>query len=95
LIEALRRYFKYADEIIYATAKGHQHVDIWSSAEDDELELLANAWLVSGRRNAKAARRVRTTVSLSENFIAPAMITVPRMIATVQHYIRSGGISLS
>lgn len=93
LIAALMDYFRYADETIYATHKAHNNVQIWSSIDEEEAEVLVNAWLSRAKRDAKSAAHIVQVVN-SHDQLKVGIILAPRFYATFRTYVDGGGISV-
>lgn len=93
LIAALMDYFRYADEAIYATHKAHNNVQIWSSIDEEEADVLVDAWLARAKRDAKSAAHIVQVVN-SHDQLKVGIILAPRFYATFRTYVDGGGISV-
>jgi hypothetical protein len=93
LLAALLDYFMYADELIYATNKAHNHVQIWASIDEEEANILVDVWLTRAKRDAKAASHVVTAVNRHME-VKVGLILAPRFYQTFRAYVDGGGISV-
>jgi hypothetical protein len=89
LLAALLDYFKYADEIIYATNKKHEQVEIWSGIDYEDAEFLVDVWLRRARTSVKAASHVTAVVNKHEE-LRVAAIALPRAYQTFMVYFQNG-----
>jgi len=89
LLEALLDYFRYADDLIYATNKKHEQVQIWSSIDYEDAEFLVEVWLRRARTSAKAASHVTAVVHKHEE-LRVAAIALPRAYQTFMIYFQNG-----
>lgn len=89
--EALKTFFTYFDKGIgYTTKKVEmKKVYIWSTIDNDELDVLTNALLESATRSKIMAGTVRK-ISRSYQMLQVQLITLPRFIMTIQHYMNNG-----
>lgn len=90
---ALRDYFSYADEFLYATVKGHPRVEIWGDMDDEELAILADAWVAGAKRSAIIASSIRGAVQAHRN-LKLGLILLPRFYKTFKLYADAGGFSV-
>lgn len=86
---ALRDYFLYSDELIFATLKTHPHVEIWRTIDDEDIEKLVSVWLTRAKLNPRAAAHVALVVDKHLQ-IQVAVILVPRFIETFKMYMQYG-----
>lgn len=89
LINAMRDYFLYADELMFATLRTHPQVMIWRTIDDEDIEKLASVWLTRARINPQAAAHVAMIVDKHLQ-IQVGMILVPRFIETFKMYVQYG-----
>jgi hypothetical protein len=89
LLAALLDYFKYADELIYATNKAHQHVTIFSSIDDEDAGVLVDAWLARARQSAKSASHVVFMVNKHME-LRVGIILIPRFYEMFRVYVDNG-----
>jgi hypothetical protein len=89
LVNALLDYFGYADEILYATVKGHQRVEIWGSIDEEECGVLADALISRGKRSASGAAQVVALVD-SYRHLKVGLILAPRFYQTMRLYLDNG-----
>jgi len=89
LLAALLDYFKYADDLIYATNRKHEQVQIWSSIDFEDAEFLVDVWLRRARTSAKAASHVTAVVHKHEE-MRVAAIALPRAYQTFMVYFQNG-----
>lgn len=89
LLAALLDYFRYADDLIYATNKKHEQVQIWSSIDYEDAEFLVDVWLRRARTSAKAASHVTAVVHKHEE-LRVAAIALPRAYQTFMIYFQNG-----
>lgn len=93
LVSAMLDYFSYADELLYATIKGHPRVEIWSTIDDEECGILADALIARGKRSAAGAAQVQAMIDVHKN-LKVGMILAPRFYQTFRVYVDNGiGIS--
>lgn len=93
LIAALLDYFRYADELIYATHRMHKQVQIWSSIDDEEAGMLVDVWLARARRSATSARHIQLIIDRHQE-LRVGIILAPRFYATFRAYVDGGGIGV-
>lgn len=93
LVSAMLDYFSYADELLYATVKGHPRVEIWSSIDDEECGILADALIARGKRSAAGAAQIQAMVDVHKN-LKVGMILAPRFYQTFRVYMDNGGMGL-
>lgn len=93
LIAAMMDYFKYMDEVIYATNKAHAQVQIWSAIDSEECEVLANVWIGFAKRSARSATRVVAVVN-SHAQLEAGIILLPKFYQTFRAYADNGGIGI-
>lgn len=89
LIEFFKWSSDHLDEFIQATTKGHQSVEIWSTLEEEEIEILVDFLIQRGKTNPETAQLVRNMSVLMDR-IKLAVIIVPRMYQTALTYINRG-----
>jgi hypothetical protein len=89
LLAALLDYFRYADDLIYATNKKHEQVQIWSTIDPEDAEFLVDVWLRRARTSAKAASHVTAVVHKHEE-LRVAAIALPRAYQTFMVYFQNG-----
>jgi hypothetical protein len=89
LISALLDYFGYADEILYATVKGHPRVEIWGTIDEEECGVLVDALIARGKKSAAGAAQV---VALVESYrhLKVGLILAPRFYQTMRLYLDNG-----
>jgi hypothetical protein len=93
LVSAMMDYFSYADELLYATVKGHPRVEIWSSIDDEECGILADVLIARGKKSAAGAAQIQAMVDVHKN-LKVGMILAPRFYQTFRLYMDNGGMSL-
>jgi hypothetical protein len=93
LIEMLTHGTEGLDDFLEKSNRNGANCDIWSSMDDDEIEILADTFLKLGRRTTVAAGIVRMTATGYLN-IQAALILLPRLWQTATWYPRNGGIRL-
>lgn len=93
LVSAMLDYFSYADELLYATVKGHPRVEIWSTIDDEECGILADVLVARGKRSAAGAAQIQAMIDVHKN-LKVGMILAPRFYQTFRVYMDSGGMSL-
>lgn len=93
LVNAMLDYFQYADELLYATVKGHPRVEIWSSIDAEECGILADALIARGKKSAAGAAQIQAMVDVHKN-LKVGLILAPRFYQTFRLYMDNGGASL-
>lgn len=93
LVSAMMDYFQYADELLYATVKGHPRVEIWSSIDAEECGILAEALIARGKKSAAGAAQIQAMVDVHKN-LKVGLILAPRFYQTFRIYMDNGGASL-
>lgn len=91
LKEALKVFFQFTDKGIGMTTKNKEAktVFIWSTIDNEELEVIVTALLESGQRSKLIASSVR---NITRNYqkLQMGLILAPRFVLTVQHYLNNG-----
>src|SRR2546430_2610834 len=86
-------YFVYADELIYATHKAHKQVNIWSSIDDEELDILVDVWIARAKKSVKSANHVAGIIN-RHNELKIGLILAPRFYQTFRVYVDGGGMGV-
>ena len=81
LIEYLLWQTEHMDQLLIAITSGHQPVEIWSTMDKTDCEIIAEFMIVRGRQDAKAAQAVRY-LSVFIDRLRLGMIILPRMYQT-------------
>lgn len=88
LIAALEADLYYVDQFIWLKTQDTSQAPIWSDMDTDDLTVMARVMLKQGKRSPQAATMVRSIVGGSD-YISALMLTVPRVIRTVDAYKRA------
>lgn len=91
LIKSILKYAELADDAIPLLSKTRAPVQIWSTIDDREAEVLADCLLDVALRWAVAAQVVRAVVR-TYSWLEVGMITVPRFKLMIDYYLREGFI---
>jgi hypothetical protein len=89
LVSAMLDYFSYADELLYATVKGHPRVEIWSTIDDEECGILADVLIARGKKSAAGAAQIQAMVDVHKN-LKVGMILAPRFYQSFRLYMDNG-----
>jgi hypothetical protein len=92
-LAALMDYFRYTDEFIYATHRAHNHVQIWSSIDEEEAAILVDVWLAKAKTSTISASHITNIVN-SHYQLKVGIILAPRFYATFQTYLQGGGFNV-
>lgn len=93
LLAALLDYFKYADELIYATNRAHHHVRIWSSIDDEDAGVLVDVWLARAKTSVRSASHIVFMINKHAE-LRVGIILIPRFYETFRAYVDGGGIGV-
>jgi hypothetical protein len=89
LIEYLLWQTEHMDQLIIATTKGHQPVEIWSTIDKTDAEIIADFMIARGRQDVRAAQAVRY-LSVFIDRLKLGLIILPRAYQTVMTYFARG-----
>ena len=89
LIHLLLVSSEHMDHGISAITKGHREVEIWSSLERVDCEILVDAYLSAGQKSERIAGMVRKTIEYSEK-AQLGIILVPRVYRSIVYMITTG-----
>ena len=90
LVQSILWTTEHIDQFIIATTKGHDHsIEIWGNMDETEATIIAIFMLERGKQSAKAAKVVRTMVTLMDR-IKLMVIIAPRMYYTMMIYLQRG-----
>lgn len=91
LKEALRVFFKLTDKGIGLTTKKEEArvVLIWSTIDNDELDVIVTTLLESGQKSKIIAQSVRN-ITYNYKKLEMGLILAPRFVLSVQHYLHNG-----
>lgn len=91
LKEALRVFFQLTDKGIGLTTKKEEArvVLIWSSIDNDELDVIVTTLLESGQKSKIIAQSVRN-ITYNYKKLQMGLILAPRFVLSVQHYLHNG-----
>lgn len=93
VIECLTQYTDWLDDGISHTNRKRTPAVIWSSMDDSEITVLADALLTYARKHAAGALFVRKVV-VGWSYVRVGLIIAPRFFATMQFYAENGGFAL-
>lgn len=83
-----------ADNLISRTNRDRAEAVIWYDLEEDEYLILADAMIGSGMQSGAAAQALRGMVWAWRRYQV-GVITLPRMVKTVDHYAEHGGFVMT
>lgn len=89
IIDFLYHSTDYIDNAISAITKGHKEVEIWSSLEMVEIEMIVDMFTQMGTKSATAAKAVRTVAAYSTR-LQVAVILIPRVYQTIVYTLTNG-----
>lgn len=92
LIEMITHGSDEADDFLSKHNRLQQEAEIWSTLEDEDIELLADTLLRLGYRSSIAAGVVRAGAQGYMN-IRAVMLIVPRLFQTAQWFPQHGGFT--
>lgn len=93
LIEAIHGFSEAADGFISKTNRQRAVAEIWSTIDDKDAAILADALLSVAARSGQVAYVVRGGIRTWTIYKAGA-ITLPKALATLQFYAEHGGFAL-
>jgi len=80
---------EHADNFLEATTKGHEEVEIWSSIDETEAEILADFMIERGKQSEVVAGYVRRSIALYDQ-LKIVVIVAPRLYKTLLLYLKRG-----
>lgn len=89
LIEILAGLFEDTDKLLTVTSATKKQANIWSSIDDQEIEIIADAWVSWGRKSARGAAVVRRVVREWRKYQV-ALILGPRFVETIGFVAENG-----
>lgn len=89
VVTAIQKYCELADEAIPLASKSGAPVQIWSTLDQNEAEILADCLLDLAQRWAVPAAVVRGIVR-TYTWLEVGLITLPRFKQTIGYYLREG-----
>ena len=89
LIDLLGGAFDDTDKLLTVTSATKKQAAIWSTIDDQEIALLADAWIGWGRKSARGAATVRTIVRQWRKYQV-ALILGPRFLETINFVAENG-----
>lgn len=89
LIEFIIWQSEHLDDFISATTKGHAPIEIWSTIDRDDAEIIADFLISQAKVNDGAAVAVRYAATIMEK-IKLGIIIGPRVYHTMMAYIERG-----
>ena len=90
--QALAGLFEMSDQVIHWTAGGkdtREAVEIWSTIDDDDIDIIVEVRLQDARTSARAAAGVRRTIAAYRK-IKIGGIVLPRAFQTIALYSEEG-----
>jgi hypothetical protein len=81
IIEYLLWQTEHMDQLLIAITAGHEPVEIWSTIDKTDCEIIAEFMVIRGRQDARAAQAVRY-LSVFIDRLKLGMIILPRMYQT-------------
>jgi hypothetical protein len=90
MVGALHTIFKYVDHGITATNAEKATAVIWSDIDDEDLTVLVEVIVDSGKKSRIVATAVKQVVK-ANNMLRIGVITAPRFIQTAKFYSDHGG----
>lgn len=89
LVDLLAQGLEDSDKLISHTNADKAEAAIWSTIDDREIEILADAWIDWGKSSVQGARIVKLVVSQWKKYQV-AIILGPRFMETINFYAEHG-----
>jgi hypothetical protein len=85
--------FRHADKGITISNRNRAEAHIWSSIDDEDIDIIATHLVEMGKASRIVATAVRRMTN-SYRLLQIGLITLPKFIQTYQFYAANGGFAL-